>query len=316
MSSLLKHIRLGATVIGCLGIIGISEASALQYRRVPLKPPAVAILARGPIVTGDFQRLGDFAGTMQSTDRIIGIFLDSPGGNILEAEKIAGVIKSFDMTAMVSSGSECSSACFLLFAAASRRIVDPDALIGIHSASERGQETLTSMAVTTAMARDAAGFGVPDAIIGKLVQTPPGRTTWLTPSDLASMRVRVFEEVGTTAPQAPVTLVPQQANPASPPLTSYSAGYEQKSPAFEQGTADRRAWEAWLGGLSGSYRDGAEYWSAQRSTPRPGSCYGPAGENLGDWTTGCLAAKRFLTPTDTRRKAEPEYRAGWNSYSG
>jgi hypothetical protein len=43
-----------------------------------------------------------------------------------------------------------------------------------------------------------------------------------------------------------------------------------------------------------------------------GSCYGPAGQNLGDWTAGYLAAKRILTPSDIRRKAEPEYRAGWN----
>lgn len=316
MLYLLKHIRLGVAIAGCLGIFGICNADALQYRRVPLDPPAVAILARGPIVIGDFQRLGDFAGTMASADRIVGIFLDSPGGNILEAEKIAGVIKALDMTAMVSSGSECSSACFLLFAAASRRIVDPDALIGIHSASEGGQETLTSMAITTAMARDAAGLGVPDAIIGKLVQTPPGRTTWLTPSDLASMGVRILEGAGTTAPRAPVASLPAQVNPASPPVASYSSGYEQRSPAFEQGAVDRRSWETWFGGLSGPYREGAEYWSGQRSLPRPGSCYGPGEQNLGDWTAGCLAAKRFLSPTDVRRKAEPDYREGWNSYSG
>ena len=29
---------------------------------------------------------------------------------------------------------------------------------------------------------------------------------------------------------------------------------------------------------------------------------------------GCLAAKRVLTPSDIRRKSEPEYRAGWNSF--
>src|SRR5439155_25735337 len=48
--------------------------------------------------------------------------------------------------------------------------------------------------------------------------------------------------------------------------------------------------------LAGALKDGAEYWSGQRSTPQPGSCYGPAGQNLGDWTAGCLAAKRILTP--------------------
>jgi hypothetical protein len=40
------------------------------------------------------------------------------------------------------------------------------------------------------------------------------------------------------------------------------------------------------------------------------------GQNLGDWTAGCLEAKRILTPSDIRRKAEPEYRAGWNKFSG
>ena len=43
------------------------------------------------------------------------------------------------------------------------------------------------MALTTAMARDLAQLGVSDAVIGKLVQTPPGHATWLTPSDLTSM---------------------------------------------------------------------------------------------------------------------------------
>jgi hypothetical protein len=111
------------------------------------------------------------------------------------------------------------------------------------------------MAVTTAMARDAAGVGVPDAINGKLVQTPPGRTTWLTPSDLTSIGVRILEETGTTAPQALVASVPKPANPASPPVAYYSPGYGQGSPALDQGAADRRAWEEWFGGLSGSYRD-------------------------------------------------------------
>jgi hypothetical protein len=58
------------------------------------------------------------------------------------------------------SGSQCSSACFLLFAAAGQRAVAPDALIGVHSASDNGQENINSMAFTTAFAREAAAYGV------------------------------------------------------------------------------------------------------------------------------------------------------------
>jgi predicted aspartyl protease len=117
-------------------------------------------------------------------------------------------------------------------------------------------------------------------------------------------------------------LVLQSSFPARQPDTS---GIPSAAPliletpqtaAFQDGLRDRTAWEQYFAGAAGDFRDGAEYWSSQRSTPHPGSCYGPAGEHSGDWTAGCLGAKRLLTPTDVRRKSEPEYRAGWNSYRG
>jgi len=55
-----------------------------------------------------------------------------------------------------------------------------DALVGVHSANENQQETDVSLAVTTLMARDAAKDGIPPAIIGKMVETTPGRVEWLT----------------------------------------------------------------------------------------------------------------------------------------
>jgi gag-polyprotein putative aspartyl protease len=93
-----------------------------------------------------------------------------------------------------------------------------------------------------------------------------------------------------------------------PPETS------QPSAAFQDGLRDRALWERWFTNVAGNFKDGAEYWAGQRSLSNPGSCYGQSGEYLGDWTGGCLAAKRFLNPTDIRRKAEPDYRAGWNAY--
>jgi formylglycine-generating enzyme required for sulfatase activity len=119
--------------------------------------------------------------------------------------------------------------------------------------------------------------------------------------------VRAAELADGPAPQST-----RSAIPLSPPSPNQPA----TSKPYEDGLADRRAWERWFSGLSGAFKDGAEFWAAQRSTPRPGSCYESAGESRGDWTAGCLAAKRMLTPSDIRRKAEPEYRAGWNSYSG
>jgi len=105
-------------------------------------------------------------------------------------------------------------------------------------------------------------------------------------------------------------------NPSGAPPISPVLPATRQVAAFEDGLRDRASWEQWFSGTAGSFKDGVEYWSGQRSLPHPGSCYGLVSEHLGDWTAGCLAAKRFLDPTDIRRKAEPEYRAGWNSYRG
>ena len=68
----------------------------------------------------------------------------------------------------------------------------PNALIGVHSASYNSGGNVASMELTTAFARDAATYGVPDAIIGKMVQTEPGRMSWLTPDDLKPMDVVIL----------------------------------------------------------------------------------------------------------------------------
>jgi hypothetical protein len=258
----LGNLAVLAALTASLGIFGTSTAHALQYQRIPLDPPRVVIGARGPIIRGDYQRLRAFFGTMPSTDRIIGIALDSPGGNVLEADDLAGAVRRMELPVIVTSGSECSSACFLIFAAASRRVVGPDALIGVHSAEENGRETAGSMALTTAMAREVADFGVPAAIIGKLVQTPPERATWLTPSDLASMGVTVVDTDG------PNTSPEYRSSVVSPPPKTYASPRTSKS--YQEGLADRHAWEGWFEGVRGAYKDGAEFWASQRSLQRPG----------------------------------------------
>ncbi len=46
----------------------------------------------------------------------------------------------------VPTGATCASACFLIFAAGATRVAAPDALIGVHSTSVRGQETPDTLA--------------------------------------------------------------------------------------------------------------------------------------------------------------------------
>ncbi len=84
---------------------------------------------------------------------------------------------------------------------------------------------------------------------------------------------------------------------------------------FQRGFVDRTEWEQWLAALSSDFRRGAEWWGERRSLRNPGSCTGVAGTNQ-EFAFGCEAAKARLTPTDMKRKSDPQYRRGWNSYTG
>ena len=152
---------------------------------------------------------------------------------------------------LIPSNSKCVSVCFLLLGAAPRRYAATDALIGVHSASENGAETDNSLAMTTLMARDASEMGIPAAIIGKMVQTAPGRVEWLDQDDLALMNVTVFEGDPRSAVHEPssTTVAPAPlVSPVQPPSQQVPA-----SSAFRAGRDDRRVWNAWLIGLSGPY---------------------------------------------------------------
>ena len=110
-----------ASVAAAFLLMSTLESHALQFERMSIDNSSVAILARGSIIQGDFERLGSFLGNLPKSDRIIGLFLDSPGGNVFEAEKLAKGIAAAKLSVAVAGDSKCASACFLLFAAASAR---------------------------------------------------------------------------------------------------------------------------------------------------------------------------------------------------
>jgi hypothetical protein len=304
--------------------VASETALAMQFRPTKIDDQGnVVIEALGEIVVGDAGRLRDvvlsLADTMPPGAKIFGLDLDSPGGNLLEAEKLVSAIRVMRAVVIVGPAGQCVSACFLLFAAGAVRIVTPDALIGVHSASESGHETLGSMAMTTAMARDAAALGTPSQIIDKMVQTSPGRTEWLTRDDLALMDVRVVnpeQSEPTAASRSPAlsTAPPPARAPTSPYAPANPAlALSLPSIAFQQGLADRQGWEQWFGSTAGDFHDGAAFWAEHRGDHKPASCSTSSDKVSDEWTAGCIAAKQRLAPPDARRKTEPDYRRGWNS---
>ena len=191
-----------------------SASQTMQFKRVPIDGFGDIYTAIGPIIPGDTDRLR--AAVLQAPDpgAFRGLSVDTPGGNLAEAEKLAGLISATNAGVVVLGNSQCASACFLVFAAAKTRLIGKEALIGVHSASINGQEDTDSLAITTAFARDLGQYGVPPAIVGKLVETTPNRIEWLTPEDLALLGVRYMAEAapaGPAAPPGPSALPPAQA---------------------------------------------------------------------------------------------------------
>jgi ribosomal protein L18 len=283
----------------------IWPAQGMQFEAVVSASNGPVISGRGPIIKGDAARLAQALASVPATQQVVALALDSPGGNVAEAEAVGSLISDHRLPVVIPTGSQCVSACFLLLAASPRRFAASDALVGVHSANENGSETDTSLAVTMLMARDAADMGVPPAIIGKMVQTTPGRVAWLTHEDLASMNVAFLDDKPRPSVAPPVPPVPSSPTPPHPATAPTPAN-------FATWRDDRLAWDTWLSGLRGAYRDGALFALSQIGLPAPGSCYGANGANRGDFTLGCEIGRQRLAPVAVKIAGDRDYANGWN----
>ena len=109
--------------------------------------------------------------------------------------------------------------------------------------------------------------------------------------------------------------VPAYAPPPPPPapMQPVTTTTERPDPAFTSFTAgkrDRLAWESFYASVVGDEKDGALWWSSQRSLKSPGSC-SVAPSDL--FRHGCEEAQAILGPSDVKRRIDPAYRAGFNS---
>ncbi|WP_213737078.1 ATP-dependent Clp protease proteolytic subunit [Bradyrhizobium sp. dw_411] len=175
-----------------------------------LKDGRIVISISGEIVPGDSDGLKAAIKVANDAGKFVSsIRLNSPGGNLLEGAKIADAVRFAKMATNVGQGATCASACFLVFAAGETKFANYTAQIGVHGASdENGAETVQSNAATVSMAKMAKELGVPSAIIGRMVVTPPSEMVWLSPADLQSM--------GTTMVGKPIQLPVASAGPLAP----------------------------------------------------------------------------------------------------
>jgi hypothetical protein len=180
-----------------LAVAALAPAKAATFTREDFSNGMTGIGISGEIVVGDYNRLlAEAVAAKRRGRQYIAVYLNSPGGNILEAMKMAAGIHEVKFDTVVPDNAECASACFFLFAAGGRKFASPSAHIGVHSASIEGQENIITMGVSAMVSRFLTEWGVPAGIIVKMITTQPGDVAWLTYADTAPMGVRTLGGAG------------------------------------------------------------------------------------------------------------------------
>lgn len=175
------------------------------------------VVLTGPIVAGDAERLvktlltsmyPGLSAVLQPQYRgAQTIRLDSPGGSVEEAFKIANLVQALHVRTEVSGGGKCASACFFIFLAGQERTAigfDPKlglvpyatGYVGLHRpylAAEtfKEEDASTSMKqqqqLMSRIRQYLGAENVPQMLVDAMMSRPSTDVYWLTDDDLESL---------------------------------------------------------------------------------------------------------------------------------
>lgn len=146
------------------------------------------LLMNGDINDGDYEKFRSFVQknlTKYGRNRFV--HLSSNGGNLIEALKISGLLRSMYPTITVDDG-KCASSCFFLYLSGSTRYARSSLSIGIHRAyfdpkyfaglkpeAARAKQSELTKIVSTILDNN----GVPQYLKDKMNQTSSNDIYWL-----------------------------------------------------------------------------------------------------------------------------------------
>lgn len=149
-------------------------------------PSDVTLSLVGTIRSGDDAKFGDALAALQQAGlRVTGVGLNGPGGETNTSLSIAKLVRDRRLPVFISS--ICASGCAIIAIAAPARVMTRGAAIAVHEAYRIGADGKPKRApdATAYVAGRLRDYGVPEAIIRKLEQTPFYRMSRLSRTDLA-----------------------------------------------------------------------------------------------------------------------------------
>lgn len=167
------------------------------------KKSCSAIELKGEIKPGDYDKF--IAQIKAANDKapLRRIYLDSPGGNILQGLAITQVIRNLSPRAetIVLPGKSCNSACVVLLSAGDPPQVSNSATVIIHQAFD--QKTGKKDAeVTRMIGQYLVDNGFPDDILKTMTNIKPNQQLPITPSSAKKLGFTSFSFFGGSNPLA------------------------------------------------------------------------------------------------------------------
>lgn len=163
------------------------EYGQLAIGRDSLGPPAELVqtgekvLIRGAFTVGTaekFEQLVDASPNLKRVD------LESVGGRIWEAQRIAAIVKRRALETHVDR--RCESACTFVLLAGRQRWISPDAQVGFHQPSLPGFTAEQQQAAITANAKDYVEAGIAPSFVEQINATPPESMWYPTHEELVA----------------------------------------------------------------------------------------------------------------------------------
>jgi hypothetical protein len=167
-------------------------ASAAELKTTLSGNNTTIVLLNGSLAAGDASRARDLMKAAAAAGKpVSGIRLNSSGGNIVEAVRLAGVVQGAKIATVVMAGATCAGPCFVPFIAGNQKVVSATATVGAPGAAARQEPSGQTPAVvrgdTPPIVRVVKELGLIDAIVTKMLAKSEDDVAWLTPDDLRAM---------------------------------------------------------------------------------------------------------------------------------
>jgi hypothetical protein len=221
-----------------LALLTTTIAQAAQIWVNPAKDHGHVIHIKGDIEKGDANQFANVVGHAGVKPNDATVYLDSPGGFVMEGEPIARAIRKYGWNTYVEKDTACVSMCAVIWLAGHTRFINENGRVGFHSVSNAkrnpGKRDNLGNAMMFAFYHE---LGMSDKAARVLLAAEPGDDAiWLTGAlaqslDIAAVTIPAEQEKPKVQDKAALD------NLASDPIAAKLADASPTLPARDAGDA-------------------------------------------------------------------------------